>query len=92
MWVWLLAVYGIADVVSRARIGAPLRALFPPDRLLGQLVRCPKCVGFWAGVALTFVGLGPATGPFAALLNGFAASAWCWVVYVVLVRLGAEEL
>lgn len=111
---WMLVVYGIADVVAKARIGAPLRRLFPIHRQDGpgsddqavsfaHLIRCPKCVGWWAAGALTLLHLGPAEVLPAygesitallvrALLNAFAGAAWCWTLHVVLCKLGAEEL
>jgi hypothetical protein len=110
----MFVVYGIADVIAKARIGAPLRRRFPlrkkdgpgPDDQavsFAHLVRCPKCVGWWVAAALTLLHLGPAmafpplggdaTTLFVrALLNAFAGAAWCWVVHVVLCKLGAEEL
>jgi hypothetical protein len=111
---WMLAVYGLADVIAKARIGAPLRRLFPvsrPDRpgvdgqvvTFAHLIRCPKCVGWWVAGALTFLHLGPAESLQAlggsitsallrAGLNAFAGAAWCWMLHVVLCKLGAEEL
>ena len=112
---WLLAVYGIADVIATARIGAPLRRRFPvhpyrdgpgPDDQVvafAHLLRCPKCVGWWVAGTLTFLHLGPAealpalggsipTFCIRAVLNAFAGATWCWIVHVVLYRLGAEDL
>ena len=112
---WMFVVYGIADVIAKARIGAPLRRRFPlhsyrdgpgPDDQVvtfAHLIRCPKCVGWWAAGALTLLHLGPAEalpafGSAAAtlllrgVLNAFAGAAWCWAVHVVLCKLGAEEL
>jgi hypothetical protein len=111
---WMFVVYGIADVIAKARIGAPLRRRFPLSKKDGpgpddqvvtfaHLIRCPKCVGWWAAGALTLLHLGPAEalpafGSAAATLllrmalNAFAGAAWCWAVHVVLCKLGAEEL
>ena len=53
------------------------------------------CVGFWVGAGLTLLGLGPfVTHPLVvrAALNGFTASAVCWILHVILARLGAEDL
>jgi len=113
---WMLAVYGIADTVSKARVGAPLRRRFPlpdgangpgPDDLavtFAHLIRCPKCVGWWVSALLTLLHMGPAEALSAlgggsivalavrAVLNGFAGAAVCWFVYVVLHKLGADDL
>jgi len=111
---WMLVVYGIADIIAKARIGAPLRRRFPVRRRDGtgpddqavtfaHLIRCPKCVGWWAAGALTLLHLGPAeafpalggevtTVLVRAALNAFAGAAWCWILHVVMCKLGAEEL
>jgi len=112
---WMFAVFGIADTISKARIGAPLRRRFPirpqadgpglDDQAVtfAHMIRCPKCVAWWVSGAMTLLGIGPAQslptlgGPVTTLveqvlLNAFAGAAWCWVVYVVLHRLGADEL
>lgn len=107
---WFLTTYGIALVITFSRIAAPLRARFPvpveiegviapDDRVrFGHLLRCPMCVGWWAGLALTTppLGLGPAVGivPLWAAfpLDAFAAAAACWIAHVVLNRLGASFL
>ena len=70
---WMLATYGIADVIAKARVGAPLRRLFPiraidgigPDDkavTFAHLIRCPKCMGAWVSALLTLppLHLGPA--------------------------------
>ena len=122
---WMLVTYGIADVVSKSRIGAHLRRRFPirvadgpgPDDkavTVAHLVHCPKCMGWWVALVLTFLHLGPAealpvlhaptsmpsldavlvllTLLLRPLLNAFAGSALCWIVHVVLCKLGAEQL
>ena len=110
---WMLALYGVADTLASARVGAPLRRRFPissdgpgPDDqavTFARLIRCPKCVGWWVSGAMTLLHLGPAEtlgafgGSFVTLAvrmvcNAFAGAAWCWIVHVVLYKLGAEEL
>jgi hypothetical protein len=109
---WLLVTYGLANAISSARVGAPLRRRFPITKKDGpgeddqavsfaHLIRCPKCVGAWIGAALTFLNLGPAmvvTLPIPGVLvvqvalNGCAAAGWCWIVFVVLAKMGAEQL
>jgi len=67
------------------------------------MIRCPKCVGWWAAGALTLLHLGPAEALpqcdsmaeallLRMALNAFAGAAWCWAVHVVLCKLGAEEM
>lgn len=70
----MLVTYGVADVIAKARVGAPLRRLFPiratdgpgPDDkavTFAHLLRCPKCVAAWVAALLTLppLRLGPAS-------------------------------
>ena len=92
MVLWLFLTYGITLVVTGSSIFRPIRQKDPSG-----LLKCPMCTGWWVGLGLcVFLGLGPAqnalTGWPQWLANAFSASAWCWVVHVVLVRLGADKL
>lgn len=63
-----------------------------------DLVSCPACLGFWIGGLLSYTVFSPTafmlgvTGLRGALVDGFAALAFCWIVHVILCRLGALEL
>jgi hypothetical protein len=55
------------------------------------------CFSFWVGIAFGIRGIGP--GQFLPLSlierilsDGCAASAACWIIHVLLVRLGSEKL
>lgn len=99
---WALAVYGFVLIVTGSKVCEPLRRL--GKRLhptLGYFLGCPMCMGFWTGAAASLAGLplfircdGVGAGAAAATLlaNGCAGSAICWVLHVVLAKLGAEEL
>ena len=61
---WLLVTFGVTIVITKSRIGAPLRRRFPirttdgsgPDDkrvTLAHLLRCPMCTGWWVGLALS---------------------------------------
>lgn len=93
---WMLLCYGMTLIITGARITAGLRRLVTSwSTTLGHGIACPMCVGFWVGAGLTLLGLGPLVEHHVAVraaLNGFAASAVCWIAHVVLVRLGAEAL
>jgi hypothetical protein len=106
---WALLAWGFTSIVTLSKLFAPLRG-FLGRRVpfLGQLARCAMCFGFWAGVALSLVGV---AGPSRALtpgwffsrwttldagvrawVDGCASSAVCYVALVVLVALGSEKL
>lgn len=97
MLLWLFLTYGITLVVTGSKIFRPIRESDPSG-----LLRCTMCTGWWVGFLLSIYSLGPASGYvwhttmpqllLTMLFNAFSASGWCWVVHVILVRLGAERL
>lgn len=67
------------------------------QRLIGRGVRCHACVGFWVGATLslirdsgTTIGMGKLA--LDVFQHAFASSAVCFVTWVVLRKLGAEEM
>ena len=92
MILWLLLTYGITLVITGSSIARPFRQMDPSG-----LLKCPMCTGWWVGFGLcVFLHLGPAQNVLSGwpqwLANAFCSSAWCWVIHVVLVRLGADKL
>jgi len=56
----------------------------PRSALLAKLLNCPMCFGWWVGAALSLVGFGlfePT--PLGVLLDGAAASSWCWFAFLL---------
>lgn len=105
--VWALCCYGITLVINSSKLTLGLRQwVMERSEFFGYGLECPMCVGFWVGVVLSLaahlriapvgsVALDAIPGGHAtleAVLNGFASSAVCWAIHVVLARLGAEEL
>lgn len=95
--IWVLVVYGVTLVITCSKIARPLRQLLSRWTFTHDLIVCPMCVGFWVGVCAGKAGrmfvhsdVFMLTG--SNLANGFAASAACWVIHVVMMRLGASEL
>ena len=86
---WCLAVAGIAHILTRGRIFAPLRRWATLGRgegtELSRFLGCPLCVGFWVGLALEVGGLrvvsphsllgGDLSAPFAGALADVAHGA-----------------
>ena len=87
---WALIVFGVTLVVTFSKIAAPIRKIWP------AMLHCPLCFGWWAGLALGLVHLGPAPASWplvpAAIADAFASSALCWTWHVILARLGASDL
>jgi len=99
---FLLATYGLTLIVTQSKIFRPIRDALDRSNLktFSAWIHCPMCFGFWSGIGLSR--LWPAV-PMADLpgweslaLNilaaGWASSAFCWIVRVVLHRLGEDEL
>lgn len=87
---WALANVGLTTILTQGRIFKPIR-----DRLGWKFLCCPLCVGFWAGVGLSLLGLSLFRTPLLplnAFFNGLAASGVCWIAYVVLTYLGGDKL
>lgn len=99
---WVLVVYGTSLVLTSSALLAPLRrriGSFHPK--LETFVGCMMCVGFWVGLALSWrYGVGVArfvnarlvSSATRAVLDGFASAGLCWVLRVVMAKLGEDEL
>jgi hypothetical protein len=64
---------------------------------LGRLIRCHACTGFWVGIFLSLLHEGFIHNRIAnhwtgILFDGFLLSAFNFVFWIALRRLGAEEL
>jgi hypothetical protein len=97
MVLWLFLTYGVTLIVTGSRVAEPLRRLVLRIPKFGYMIGCPMCFGWWVGLGLSLLGLGIAHGsPLPAWLvpiaDAFCSSAWCWVMHVVLAKIGAEEL
>lgn len=101
MIAWFLIAWGFVVIVTTSRIFRPVRDLAakhaPP---VGVLLHCPLCFGWWAGAGLSLAGLASPSALVCpswwllarAWADGCAAAGACWIVHVVLVRLGANDL
>jgi hypothetical protein len=94
--VFLLACYGTTNILTGGKLFEGVRAwLGRRSRFLGYWSRCPMCMGVPVGIAWAFTGLWPAL-PCARVTSlvaaGAASSAMCWVLRVILHRLGEDEL
>lgn len=102
--IFLLASYGTTNIVTSGKIFEWLRKAFASlpgawGRHLGYWIRCPMCFGFAVGIFFYFMGLGswyPRVEiwqyPAKFIAVGSISSGFCWVVRVVLSRLGEDNL
>jgi len=90
---WALTVVGLTTIITQSKLFAPIRRGF--ENLTGsKFLCCPMCMGFWVGFGLSLIGLSNTTLPLLLrwLVDGWASSGLNWIVYVILVRLGAKDL
>ena len=95
--VWAMVVYGLTLILTTSSLFAGARRhLLRIHPMLGALARCPMCLGFWVGAAgalmpsLRVVDTGFL--PCDLILSGAASSGWCWMVHVVMTRMGQNDL
>ena len=97
--IFILVCYGTTNVITGSKIFAPIRDRSKrlPGRYgvwFGQLMDCPMCMGFhvgvfWFAVGLIDIDLRLNLGWLAA---GSLASGVCWIIRVLLYRLGEDSL
>jgi len=84
-----LVVFGAANIITISKIGARWRDYAQKlNDKLGELFRCPMCMGFWVGLLLGLFWISP-TGFF--LLDGVLGSAASWLLYCVTWRLALKD-
>jgi len=91
--VFMFAVYGLANAVAVHKVGLPLRTAVSRIPYVSTLVKCPACVSFWIGMAVSAWVLSPAAqvcGPGwrPVVLDGLAASGVIWLLHVAAERTG----
>ena len=93
---FLLACYGATNIITSSRLLRGVRRrLAAISDTAGYWIHCPMCFGVPVGVAVSLLGLEPTPpiGWFGELIvAGAVSSAGCWIIHVVLQRLGAGEL
>jgi len=94
--VFLLACFGTTNIVTSGKIFAPVREWIAcRSPTAGLWVKCSMCFGFAAGLFWGPGGIWPATGLGAVvdyLAGATSSSSTCWVLRLVLHRLGEDEL
>jgi len=78
---WILVSFGITFTVTHSKLCKDLREgaeqIHPK---LGELVKCPMCLGFWTGCFLSLA-WESITGNF--ILDGFLSLATCWLLFAL---------
>lgn len=97
--VFIFAVYGMANAIAVLKFGHPIRTAFGKVPVLSTLVKCPPCLSFWIGMAVSAFVLSPAAqicpaGWRSILLDGLSASGLVWLIHVAAERtsFGLDDL
>jgi hypothetical protein len=91
----MLASFGVTNIVTGGIIFKWLRDMLKPIPLIGTLIKCPMCLGFWVGIGWCLLGLSPMNGLgffVDLMMAGFIASGSCWIIRVILFNLGEDDL
>ena len=93
--VFLLASYGVTNIVTGGKIFEPVRELLKPVPFFGYWVKCEMCFGFAVGAVWCALGLWPDLGLSLwkqLIAAGAVSSGWCWTTRVVLHKLGEDAI
>jgi len=93
--IFILSCWGVTNVVAGSKLIRPIRDRLKPVPFLGDMLPCYMCAGWWVGAGLSAIGLGPGDLPnyvFTIIRDGFISSGTCWIIHVVLTKLGSDQL
>ena len=92
---FILACYGVTNIVTSGKIFQWLRDLVSPISGLSYYINCPMCVGVLVGMCWFLAGVKPyIDAPFFVSMAacGMISSGSCWIIRVVLGYLGEDKL
>jgi len=79
--IWIPVSFGITFSVTHGKIFQWLReGAFEIHQKLGELFKCPMCLGFWVGIFLSLTWKS-VTGFF--FFDGFVSLSSCWLLFAV---------
>lgn len=94
--IFILACYGVVNIVTAGKIFEGTRKMFA--RLgywPGYWIKCPMCMGVPVGCAWYLIGIDVVSqlnGLVAFFASGMISSGSCWMIRVVMAKLGEDEL
>lgn len=98
--VFFLAVYGFTTALTLLTIGTPYRAFMKKlGSWTAELATCAACTGFWVALTISVFVFSPMGAPHESGLarvalhavDSGAGSGVCWILYVVLTKLGQHD-
>lgn len=86
----LLAIAGLTGIITKSHILLPVRNwVAARSKMLGKLIRCPQCMGFWVGLSYGFIFVPP---PFHWLHYAFAGSLVSWLLVLLAVLIERKAI
>lgn len=99
--IFILVVWGMTNIISGSYIFQPLRDWLKDVRVLGRLLPCYMCTGFWVGLMVSLIDhisrnqfreIGSVLAVKEIFYDGCIGSGTTWILFVILARLGSREL
>ncbi|HEY9657626.1 MAG TPA: hypothetical protein V6C65_04115 [Allocoleopsis sp.] len=95
--IFVSVAFGLSNILAKMKISRPLRITASGEmrsNWVSQMIACCACNGFWIGVGLSLLNMGIVHCHFPVLnpvLDGFAASCWCWLLFSLADATGVYE-
>ena len=91
---WILNIFGLVVIVCLSKIGAPIRGLaYKIHSKFGEMLSCPMCFGFWAGIGFSLLGYSHFGGYdwYSIIFDGLLASSTAHILYCITWRLALHD-
>jgi len=79
--IWVLAVFGASNGVAVAHLLEPVRKFVMNWPIIGGLIHCPMCLGFWFGAGASLLTFSP-TGNI--VMDSFFGSITSWMLFLLI--------
>jgi len=79
--IWIVAVFGASNGVAVAHLLEPIRSKVANWPIIGGLIHCPMCLGFWFGGGASFLSFSP-TGSI--IMDCFFGSITSWALFLLI--------
>jgi len=84
-----LVAFGASNIITISKMGAWWRESAEKiHKKLGELFRCPMCMGFWIGLVLGLFWISPTGSIF---LDGVLGSTASWLLYCITWKLALKD-
>ena len=79
--VWVLAVFGASNGIAVAHLIEPIRKKIVNWPIIGGLIHCPMCLGFWFGGAASLLTFSPTDN---IIMDCFFGSITSWILFLLI--------